>query len=141
MSRISYPFIRTICHLLALAAISEQVKIIMTGTDGSIFGREECPDIAPGICCHTPRSYAANSGYHHVTFEGLTERDIAFIWAPVPRDGDYSWESYRHNDRNWRSYCSGRVKYSQAGPGTWRKHLLDGDDSNPTQQAVGASYM
>ena len=96
-----------ICHLLALAAISEQVNITMTGTGGTTYGREECPNIAPGICCSTPRRYGATRDYHHVTFEGLTDRDIAFIWVPVPRDGDDSWESYTDNNQNWRSSCSG----------------------------------
>lgn len=110
--------------LALLVPLSQQVQIKMTD---DMFLTWSCTDIAPGVCCGSPRSIQA---VPHVTFYQLSALDVAAVWET------------RKDDRTGSDIgaCSGRVRDSRLGPGWWDWHAMSRYSASTTW-AAGASYI
>ncbi|KAL8727366.1 MAG: hypothetical protein Q9181_005742 [Wetmoreana brouardii] len=113
-------FLRPFFLLIFLSVPTFQVDII---NYASGF-RNICPGIPPGVCCLRP-IYTSNPS-HRVEFSHLLAGDIAITWSERQVEGT----SGRINR------CSGRVRETKNGPGSWTwstNYLAD--------RAYGASYI
>lgn len=127
--------------LVLLTKLSLQVNIILSGPYGlgelvnpGYRGMNRivatCTDIPPGVCCQGPRDMWSGEATN-ITFEHLTFLDIAAVWE-ARRSDDETW---------WISGCSGQVKATRNGPGTWRWDDQFGRHSWGIGIAYGASYI
>ena len=100
------PFFTPPLLLILFSTSSHQVDITLSNAGMTAI----CPNIPPGICCTL--SNLSNLGVNlisSVQFSHLHFLDIAAIWAVRPR---------RDKDP-LIGQCSGAVKISRNGPGTW----------------------
>ena len=140
---VRYSYLNTLPHLLILVLftnLSLQVNITLYG----IWGHGEpvdpgyhermnviltCTAIPPGTCCQGPQDRWASEATN-ITFEHLTFLDIAAVW-----------EATRTADDRWIQGCSGRVRATRNGPGTWKWDDGFNDHDYGMSPAFGASYI
>ena len=130
--------------LVLLTNLSLQVNITLSGLLGvgetGIGGYlvvngvvATCTEISPGICCQGPRDRWSDNEATNITFEHLTFLDIAAVWEA---------RQIHIGDQNvFVSGCSGRVKATRNGPGTWEWDDEYSRYSWGVGSAYGASYI